>query len=152
MQSAVTIDITSTVRRAPFARNDLRVPFEEMARKILQPQYELSLVLCSNALARSLNRTYRKRDYIPNILSFPLAKNEGEIFLNVRKAEREAPYYNRVVVRGKRRMLSRIERRRMAEKHIARLFVHGCLHLKGLKHGKHMDTAEKRILKDSKML
>ncbi|MDO8561682.1 MAG: rRNA maturation RNase YbeY, partial [bacterium] len=105
------------------------IPFEKMAREILGRNYVLSLVLSGDALARRMNRTYRKKDYTPNVLSFPLLKNDGEIFLNVRKAEREA------------RALGIPKRQR-----IAHLFMHGCLHLAGLPHGKKMDNSEKRIL------
>jgi rRNA maturation RNase YbeY len=68
--------------------------------------------------------------YAPNVLSFPLAKNEGEIFLNVRKAEREAKTFG-VAARSR----------------IAHLFVHGCFHLAGLPHGKKMDSGEEKVLK-----
>lgn len=107
-----------------------RVPFEKMARAILGPQYELSLVICGDTLARSLNHTYRKKGYPANILSFPIGKKEGEVFLNIRKAEREARTFD----------IS-------AREHIAHLFVHGCFHLKGYTHGSAMDSLETRVLR-----
>lgn len=106
------------------------IPFEKIARDILSERYVLSLVICGDTLARRINRTYRKKEYSPNVLSFPLGEYEGEIFLNVRKAEREARAAG----------ISARER-------IALLFVHGCLHLRGFKHGAKMDTEEQRILK-----
>jgi len=133
----MTVEITCTVRGPLPRRSGLRrgggsainIPFEKIAREILGRQYVLSLVLSGDTLARRINRAYRKKDYAPNVLSFPLLKNEGEIFLNVRKAEREA------------RSLGIPERSR-----IAHLFAHGCLHLAGLPHGKKMDESEKKIL------
>jgi len=77
-----------------------------------------------------MNRAYRKKDYVPNVLSFPIEKYEGEIFLNLRKAEREARSF------GLRK-----------EDRIAHLFAHGCLHLLGMKHGERMERLEKRTLK-----
>src|SRR3989338_6060056 len=68
----------------------LAVPFGKIAEKILGKNYSLSLVLSGDKLTRKINRTYRKKDYPANVLSFALSKDEGEIFLNVRKAEREA--------------------------------------------------------------
>ncbi len=106
------------------------IPFEKMARAILGPRYTLSLVICGDELSRRMNKTYRKKTYIPNVLSFPLGKNDGEIFLNVRQAARETKAYGTT-----------------SPKHLARLFVHGCFHLKGLSHGRTMDSAEKRILR-----
>src|SRR3989344_3740310 len=109
-----------------------RVPFEKMARMILGPRYELSLVICGDTLARSLNRTYRKKGGPANVLSFPLGKKEGEIFLNIRKAERESRTFDIAV-----------------QERIARLFIHGCFHLKGYMHGEKMEREEGRILRAS---
>ena len=121
----MSVEIRRTVRGAlP------RVPFEKVAHDILGRRYALSIVICGDTLARSINRKYRKKDYAPNVLSFPYSKNEGEIILNARKAWRES------------RSLSS-----SYAKHLVFLFIHGCLHLKGLKHGKKMDDLEKKHLR-----
>jgi len=109
---------------------DLRIPFERIAHELLGARYRLSLVICGDALAKKMNSIYRKKRYSPNVLTFPLGKSDGEIFLNVRVATREA----------KRFGVSRHER-------LALLFAHGCLHLKGMKHGPQMEAVEKRIVK-----
>jgi len=101
-----------------------------MAEAILGNEFDLSLVLCGDTLAQQMNIRYRKKSYRPNVLSFPYAKNEGEIFLNIRCAEREA----------KRFGVSISDR-------LALLFVHGCFHLKGLKHGRIMEEHERRTLR-----
>ena len=105
-----------------------QVPFEKIARELLPRDYSLSLVLCGDSLSRRLNRENRKKDYSANVLSFPLSKTEGEIFINVRKAAKEA---------GTNTINARI----------AHLFVHAILHLKGLKHSDKMDGTEQRILR-----
>lgn len=112
-----------------------RVPFEDIARSILGQRYDLSLVICSDTLAQRINKETRKKSYRPNVLSFPLDAHEGEIVLNIRCAEREA-----------RRFGISIRER------TALLFVHGCLHLKGLDHETERDAArmeaeEARILR-----
>lgn len=107
-----------------------RVPFEKMGRHVLGNTYELSLVICGDLLARTLNKKYRKKTYAANVLSFPIGKGEGEIFLNIRKAEREARHYKTTLVRR-----------------VALLFVHGCFHLKGLTHGEKMERKEHNVLK-----
>ena len=112
------------------ARGNARVPFKEIAGALLPERYELSLVLCGDALSRRMNRDYRKKDYVPNVLSFPIEKYEGEIFINIRKAEREARSF------GLRK-----------EDRMAHLFAHGCLHLLGMKHGERMERLETRTLK-----
>ena len=107
-----------------------RLPFERIVRAILGKEYELSLVLCGDTLARRMNTEYRKKTYRPNVLSFPLGKSEGEIFLNVRCAAREARRF-KVPFRER----------------LALLFVHGCFHLKGLRHARIMEVAEQKILR-----
>src|SRR5271168_4173094 len=91
------------------------LPYEKIARAVLGARYELSLVICGDSLAQKMNKTYRKKSYKPNVLSFPISKSEGEIFLNVQCAKREAKRY-----------------RTTLQKRLALLFVHGCFHLKGL--------------------
>jgi rRNA maturation RNase YbeY len=124
MDSSVT-DIKTTIRGSV-----PRIPFGDIAEMILGNSYELSLVICGDMLARKMNIKYRKKTYSPNVLSFPLEKDAGEIFLNVRSAEREAKKYG----------IATRER-------IAYLFVHGCFHLKGLDHGDKMEKEEARIMK-----
>src|ERR1700677_2150143 len=103
------IDVKVTLRRAPSIEGARRIPFEAIAEAILGKKYELSLVVCADMLARKMNIKYRKKSYSPTVLSFPLDAREGEIFLNIRKAEREAKTYG-IPVRER----------------IAYLFVHGC--------------------------
>jgi probable rRNA maturation factor len=107
-----------------------RIPFEKISRAVLPKNYQLSLVLCSDPLARKINRAYRKKSYAANVLSFPLGKREGELFLNVQTAAREAVSFG-VPLRAR----------------LILLFVHGCLHLKGMRHGKKMERIEATMLK-----
>jgi probable rRNA maturation factor len=126
------IDIKCTLRAAcpTLTQRGGRIPFGEIALAILGNKFELSLVVCGDTLARKMNTVYRKKTYKPNILSFPLSKNEGEIFLNVRKAEREA-------------RLGGISSR----ERLTYLFIHGCFHLKGLDHSDHMEREEMRVMR-----
>ena len=117
------------MRRA-LPRSARRIPFANIARAVLGNTYELSLVICGDTLARRMNAEHRKKTYKPNVLSFPISKTDGEIFLNVRKAEREARLFG----------VSEDQR-------LALLFVHGCFHLKGLAHGRIMEGHEARVLR-----
>lgn len=101
-----------------------------MARVVLGSSYQLSLVLCGDTLARRINIAYRKKSYYPNVLSFELDPKEGEIFLNIRKAEREARQYGVTL-----------------KQRVALLYVHGLFHLKGLAHGDAMEREELKVLK-----
>jgi rRNA maturation RNase YbeY len=120
-----TIDIKTTVKNGR-----LSLPFEKMARELLGPGYSLSVVVCGPTLARRINREYRQKTYNPNVLSFPLSKSEGEIFLNIRKAEQEA----------KRAGVSTRDR-------AAYLFIHGLCHLSGLQHGATMERTEHNAMR-----
>src|SRR5262245_7477507 len=77
--------IHSSVKKYP------RLPYREMAIEVLGKNYELTLGFVGNAKSQKLNKTYRNKEYIPNVLSFPLEKNIGEIFINPMQARKEAP-------------------------------------------------------------
>lgn len=98
--------------------------------EILGKNYVLSLVFIGNKKSISLNSTYRNKQKAANVLSFPLSQTEGEIFINVPLARREA----------------RQEDTTLADR-VTYLFIHGILHLKGYAHGRRMDTEEKRLSK-----
>ncbi len=116
-------DITQTTRDAlP------RVSFSHIKDAILGSRYELSLVLIGDTLARRLNREHKGKDTPTNILSFPLSPTEGEIFINLRRAERDAKHFGHTPTQ-----------------HIAFLFIHGCLHLKGREHGAAMERKEEAL-------
>lgn len=121
----MSIDIKKTIRRPT---PDL--PYGKIAEAILGARYELSLVLCADKLASRMNREYRKKTYSPNVLSFPYEKYAGEIFLNIRAAEREARKFG-ITTRAR----------------MALLFVHGCFHLAGYKHGGTMEQQEQKMLR-----
>jgi len=121
----ISFSLSKTVRsRAP------QIPFADIATAILPKGYNLSLVLIGDALGKKLNQEHKGRDYPTNILSFPLSTDSGEIFINVRRAEREAKKFTHTPT-----------------KHIQYLFIHGCLHLAGYPHGGTMDVLEKKYMK-----
>jgi len=95
--------------------------WEKIKNQVLGKEYDLSLVFADNVLMKELNKTYRKKGGSANVLSFPLSKTMGEIFIN-KKAAR--PDY---------------------------LFLHSLLHLRGFEHGRKMDDEEKKIIKNLKL-
>ena len=91
-------------------------------------QLDLSLTLCGKRRIQSLNRVYRKKDKITDVLSFPVhdlyLKKKllghivlGDIFICLDVAQRQAKEFN-ISVREE----------------IIHLFVHGFLHLLGYDH------------------
>ncbi len=106
-----------------------RVNFSSIKEHILGEAYELSLVLTGPTVSRRLNRTTRGKDYATNILSFPLDKNSGEIFLDLTTAKKEFKKFSMSY-----------------RKFLTFLFIHGLLHLKGMQHGRKMEQAENKNL------
>ncbi len=106
------------------------LPFARIKSAILGDLYELSLVFAGDTLTRRLNRTHRGNDKSANVLSFPLEQNSGEIFLNLQQAKKDAPRFEKLY-----------------NAFVGFLFIHACLHLKGMRHGKQMENTEKRWCK-----
>ena len=106
------------------------LPFEKIKNKILGKKYELDLVFVSEKKIHALNKTYRKVNKPTDILSFPLSKNSGEIFICQKIAEKKASDFEREF-----------------ENFIAFLFVHGNVHLLGYDHGNKMEAVEAKFRK-----
>ncbi|MCB9811034.1 MAG: rRNA maturation RNase YbeY [Candidatus Nomurabacteria bacterium] len=122
--STDTYSITSTIKHYP------SFPYQNIKEAILGKKYTLSLTFVGEKRAQQLNINYRKKDYVPNVLSFPLDENNGEIFICPKIANKEAWQYNLT-----------------KDGYIAFLFIHGLLHLKGYDHGVKMEQLEKRYMK-----
>ncbi len=106
------------------------LPFLKIKNKILGKNYEVSLVFIGEKKAQNLNKKYRSKEYSPNILSFPLDKNIGEIFINLKRAKKESHDF-----------------KKKQKDFLVQLFVHSLLHLKGFKHGKKMEVEEDKYVK-----
>lgn len=88
--------------------------------QVLGKKYDLSVFFLPDKEMKRLNKTYRKKDYPANVLSFPLSENNGEILINEKYGESNLGTY---------------------------LFVHSLFHLKGMAHGKEMNEAEESLMK-----
>jgi probable rRNA maturation factor len=113
------------------------LPYDAIKQEILGKSYTLTVIFCTKEESRERNRIYRDKDYPTNILSFPLEKKEGEIYISLSTARKDAKKFD----------LS-------YEGFLHLLFVHGCLHLKGHDHGSTMEMLEqkyfKKFFRDSK--
>ena len=99
---------------------------------------EVSLVITDDAHIRELNRKYRSVDKPTDVLAFPMGDDEvlGDIVISVDRVEEQALAY-----------------RQSFEQEMARLLVHGVLHLLGYADGnrqqkKKMHERQEQILKE----
>ena len=106
------------------------VPYLTIKEKLLGTSYSLTIIFCTPDESRTLNKTHREKDYPTNILSFPLDEKQGEIYISLSTARKDAPTFD----------MSYIE-------FLHLLVIHGCLHLKGHVHGSTMDTQEAKYCK-----
>lgn len=111
-----------------------RLAFLRMKKAVLGKKYELSVAIVGASKIRELNRRYRAIDKPTDILSFPLSKTEGEIYICPTLAKKEATKFDRLY-----------------ENFLLFLFIHGLVHLKGYDHGSRMESIEARFRKKFKV-
>lgn len=126
-----TLDIRNFTRSNPAPG----IPFAKIAAAAL-PGWEISLVFAGEQRAQNLNITLRKKDYIPNVLSYETtskaargAQRSGEIIICPAVAKRQASSYDMSY-----------------RQFMAYLFIHGLLHLKGHPHGATMERYERAMM------
>ncbi|MBP9817054.1 MAG: rRNA maturation RNase YbeY [Candidatus Pacebacteria bacterium] len=104
------------------------VPYARIAKAIL-PSWEVSLAFVGPTEAKRLNRSLRKKSYVPNVLSYASDTKSGEVIICLQEAKKQAPEYD----------LS-------YPQFVAFLFIHALLHLKGMPHGPTMEKRERALL------
>jgi probable rRNA maturation factor len=107
-----------------------RFAYGEAKDAILGKHYDLTLIVTDSASIKKLNTIYRDKEMPTDILSFPLSKNEGEMYISPNETKKEAKKFDRTY-----------------ENFFAYLFIHGCTHLKGYDHGAIMEGIEAEIRK-----
>jgi probable rRNA maturation factor len=122
---SLTTEITNTTKgKLP------RLPFDELKNEILGKNYELSISFVTASQSRTINRTYRQKDYATNILSFELTKTSGELIIEPKCVARDAVNFDMDY-----------------PNFLTYLLIHGMLHLKGMDHSSTMDRYETRYKK-----
>lgn len=105
-----------------------RFAYAKVAAAVL-PGWDISLVFVGAARAQKLNMQLRKKSYVPNVLSYAVGEKNGEVFICLEEAERQAPAHGM-----------------SAGVFILYLFIHALLHLKGWPHGATMERWERKLL------
>ncbi|MDB5260093.1 MAG: hypothetical protein JWN37_324 [Candidatus Nomurabacteria bacterium] len=106
------------------------VPFLRIKEDILGKDYDVTIVFCSPKESQEKNKKFRNKDYPTNILSFPLDKKEGEIYISLSKVRSDAKNFEMSY-----------------RKFLHLIVIHGILHLKGHAHGSTMERLESTFLK-----
>ena len=108
-----------------------RLAFFRMKEAVLGKKYDLSVAIVGPAKMRALNKKWRGKDKPTDILSFPLSKTEGEIYICPAEAMKEAKKFERTY-----------------GNFLPFLFIHGLVHLKGHDHGAIMERIEAKFRKE----
>ena len=104
------------------------IAWKKIAEKILGKQFDLSVVLAGEKKIAGIKKKYPPQEQKlgrPNILSFLIEKNIGEIFLCPVYLRREAPFF-----------------KRSFSWHLKKIYLHGILHLKGFNHQREKEAAK----------
>ena len=125
-----------------FFREILNTGIREL--KLKDKNVEVSLNLVGEAKIRELNKKYRGKDKVTDVLSFPLEEDKmvqygilplGDIFICFSVAETQAA-----------------EEKISIEKKLAHLTIHGLLHLSGLDHERSKNEADRMFSLEQKIL
>ena len=95
--------------------------------KILGKEYELGIGFVSEKKIRRLNRIYRKKDKVTDILAFPISPKGGDLVISLSQVKKKALLW-----------------KQSENTYFNFLIIHGLLHLKGYNHGKIMEKLEKK--------
>ena len=119
------VSIKNLTRR----RTASRAVFSKIAKEVL-PNWEISLVFVSATKALELNKKLRKKNYVPNVLSYIVGEKSGEIIICLSEAKKQSLDFNLTPYTF-----------------TLYLFIHAVLHIKGWVHGANMDKCEQKLLK-----
>lgn len=111
------IDITRTVSLGPLSGRFLTGAAERVLRGERVRRAEISLVFVSDRRIRRINADFLGHDYATDVITFPLEDppvREAEIYISAESARRNARRYQAAF-----------------REEIARLVIHGILHLCG---------------------
>ncbi len=134
----------------PFAASLSEVWLTAIARRVLEaeavPPAELSIAITDDETVRALNRQYANEDAVTDVLSF--SQREGEEFVSPPGG---VPPLGEVIIAYPQAARQAAEHGHSVGDEIARLLIHGTLHLLGYDHAeakeeRRMRTREEELL------
>ena len=128
----MSVKIILSDRRFSFNEKRLAALTRRVLKGELASGKSINIVYCSDSRISELNRRFRGRNRITDVLAFELMDTEepdflGEIYINLRQARRQAK-----------------EHKASYEKEVKRLTVHGVLHLLGYRDDNKKDRLKMR--------
>lgn len=105
---------------------------KKIKEMVLGKVYDLSLVFLQEKEMERLHKIWLKKSGATTVISFPLSEKTGEIFLCPSHIKKESKKYKITF-----------------SDYFKKIFTHGLLHLKGMRHGKKMEQEEEKILKNN---
>lgn len=102
----------------------------------LEDNVEISLVIVSDEKIHEINREYRNKDMITDVISFALEDDESDLDLfNIEELNSEIPrLLGDIYISAPQTARQAVEYEQTFEKELASLAVHGLLHLNGFDH------------------
>jgi probable rRNA maturation factor len=98
---------------------------EKVLRSERKSKKDLSIALVNQRKIRELNKKYRKKNRSTDVLVFPYDDDSGEIVICLREVKKNAKKFKSTF-----------------QKELAKVLIHGILHLLGYKHDKNEAKAK----------
>ncbi len=121
-----------------------------MAEKVLlrlrRPEAEIGLTFINDPRIRRLNRIYRGKDRPTDVLAFPLGLS-GKV--KAAKARRPPSFLGDVVISAETARRQATERGHGLDREVARLMIHGILHLLGYDHERPAESRRMRRMEQT---
>jgi rRNA maturation RNase YbeY len=105
-----------------------KIPFKKIKRYVVGEKMHVELIFIGETRSHSLNYATRGKNAPANILTFPLSKNTGEIYITLSLVKKDAHSFGFT-----------------AREFLIFIFIHGLLHLKGARHGSTMKKTEREL-------
>lgn len=138
----IAVAVTKIYNKVSFSSPDIKRIVEFVCTKKKIKNAELSFVIVSDRVIRTINKKFLHHDYVTDVITFPLetAFVNAEIYINGQQAKRQAKE-NQVTIRNE----------------IIRLVVHGVLHAIGyddtsVTTKKKMDSIQERYVSELNLM
>jgi probable rRNA maturation factor len=133
-------EVVSSEVPPPFPRKTVRVFAERIMDMLHAENWTITIVFCTDAFIRVLNKQYRQKDEPTDVLSFASGETRrgrfyvGDIVISVETLEKNARYFS-------------VD----AHEELRRLIIHGILHLSGMDHATNSEQETMLVLQEKIM-